>query len=209
MAIRPNLIVFVRRLVDVAIVVLVVGVLICLALSRLLPLAGNQTLIVGGPSMEPAIPLGSIVILDKVAGSDIRPGDVVTVRAAPTATLYTHRVTRLLTLDGDPYIETKGDANPGPDGATVRASAVVGRVALSVPLLGYLLALLTIPVGVLFVLGLGAVLVLVALLLESFEETPRQAAVLRTEPGPRLDGRVARHLASTRRRDRHAVQRPR
>jgi signal peptidase I len=209
MAIRPNPIVFVRRLVDGAIVVLVAGVLICLALSRLLPLAGNQTLIVGGPSMEPAIPLGSIVILDQVAGSAIRPGDVVTVRVAPSATLYTHRVTRLLTLDGQPYIETKGDANPGPDGATVRASAVVGRVALSVPFLGYLLTLLTIPVGVLFVLGLGAVLVLAALLLESLEEGPVPAPAVRAQPEPRLEGRVARHLGSTRRRDRHAVQRPR
>ena len=209
MAIRPNSIVLVRRLVDVAIVVLVAGVLICLALSRLLPLAGNQTLIVGGPSMEPAIPLGSVVILDQVPGSDIRPGDIVTVRAAPSATLYTHRVTRLLTLDGQPYIETKGDANPGPDGATVRASAVVGRVALTVPILGYLLALLTIPVGVLFVLGLGAVLVLVALLLESFEEGPGPAPAVRSEPGAQLEGRVARHLASTRRRHRHAVQRTR
>ncbi len=205
MAFRPNPIAIVRRLIDGAIVVLVIGVLIGIGLGRLLPLTGHPTLIVGGPSMEPTLPLGSIIVLDPVVASDIRPGDIVTIRVAPGATAYTHRVTRLLTIDGLPYLETKGDANRAPDPATIPASAVAGRVAVALPWLGYLLALLAMPSGVGFVLGLGSSLILAALLLESFEWTS-SLANRRTparRPGPPLEGQIARHFATLPRRDRH------
>jgi signal peptidase I len=210
MAVRPSLITIVRRLIDGVLVVLIVGVLVGIGLGRLLPMVGHPTLIVGGPSMEPSLPLGSLVVLDPVTSAEIRPGDVVTLRVAPGAAPYTHRVSRLLTIDGQPYLETKGDANRVPDPATVPASAVTGRVAVGLPWLGYLLALLTMPVGVAFVLGLGSSLVLAAALLESIDEPARHAGPVATARAvPKLEGPIARHLATTPRRDRRAFQRPR
>ncbi len=203
MAIRLSPMTFVRWLIDAAIVGLVVAVLVGVGLIRLLPLTGHETRIIAGPSMEPSLPLGSLVILDRVTGSDILPGDIVTIRIANGAAPYTHRVTRLLTIDGVPYLETKGDANAAPDPTTVPASTVSGRVAVGLPLLGYLLALLTMPSGVLAILGLGFSLVLLALLLDP-PEGSRVASPGRARPAPTLDERLRRHLATTPRRARRA-----
>jgi signal peptidase len=173
-----------RRVVDVAIVVLIVLVAFGVVLGRGVPMSGRQTLIIGGGSMEPAIPLGAAIIIDPVAPADIAVGDVVTMKVGVRQSVFTHRVTRLLTLDGVPYIATKGDANSAPDGASIPAAAVIGRVAWSIPLAGFLLALLSVPIGVLFVLGLGVTLALLAFLLDTIESAgaPRPAAVPASRP---------------------------
>lgn len=197
-----------RRVIDVAILALVLVVLVGLLLGRGVPLTGRDTLIIGGRSMEPTIPIGSAVVIEPVSAAQLRVGDVVTIRVGPKPSVFTHRVVRLLTLDGQPYIETKGDANARPDPATTPASAIIGRVDWSIPFAGYLLALMSLPMGIAFVIGLGVTLVLVAVLLEDLED-PRPAAAERpwtsSDPevmpayvGPPLEGRVARHLDARR-----------
>ncbi len=132
--------------------------------------------------MEPTLPLGSAVVIQPVAPEAIAVGDVVSVKAGAETAIFTHRVVRLLALEGEPYIETKGDNNPAPDGATVPASTVIGRVAWSIPLMGYVIALLSVPSGVAFVLGLGALLLLGALLADSVEADRRTSR--RPMPAP-------------------------
>jgi signal peptidase len=204
---RP--IVLARRVTDVAIVALVLVVLIGLFLGRGVPLTGRDTLIIGERSMEPTIPVGAAVVIEPVSAAKLRVGDVVTIRVGPRAAVLTRRVVRLLTLDGQPYIETKGDANATADPASSPAAAIVGRVDWSVPLAGYLLALLSLPTGIAFVIGLGITLVLVAVLLEDLEgqrpaaaERPWTSSGPELAPaylGPPLEGRVARHLEARRR----------
>lgn len=183
MASHRRLVTAARRVVDVAIIALILLVAFGVVLGRGVPMSGRQTLIIGGGSMEPTIPLGSAIVIDPVAPADIAVGDVVTMKVGPRQSVFTHRVTRLLTLDGVAHIATKGDANDAPDGATIPASAVIGRVAWSIPFAGFLLALLSAPIGVMFVLGLGVSLVVTAFLLETIESdgAPRPAAV----PAPR------------------------
>ena len=186
MASHRRLVTAARRVVDVAIVALILLVAFGVVLGRGIPMSGRQTLIIGGRSMEPTIPLGSAIVIDPVAPADLAVGDVVTMKVGPRQSVFTHRVTRLLTLDGVPHIATRGDANEAADGATIPASAVIGRVAWFVPLAGFLLALLSVPMGVMFVLGLGVSLAVTAFLLETIETiesdgAPRPAAI----PAPR------------------------
>ena len=54
------------------------------------------------------------------------------------------------------------------------------------PLIGYLVALMSLPVGILFVLGLAATLLAIAWLLESLEP-PKVVAVRRPETWPASD----------------------
>jgi signal peptidase len=196
-----------RRAIDAAIVALVVLVLVGLFLGRVVPLTGRDTLIIGGRSMEPAIPMGAAIVIEPVTASELGVGDVVTMRVGAKPSIFTHRIVRLLTLDGQPYIETKGDANAAPDGATIPVTSVAGRVVWSIPLAGYLLALLSIPAGIAFVIGLGITLVLVAILLEDLEERRLASEEPWTGPepegapvyaAPSLEGRVAYHLAAHR-----------
>jgi signal peptidase len=158
-----------RRFLDFLLIALVVVVLLGVMLGKLVPLTGRQTMIVGGSSMEPAIGLGAAVVIAPVAAEDLRPGDVVSLRAGSESAIFTHRIVGVVERADGLWISTKGDANADPDPTLVPASAVIGRSEFSIPFAGYLLALLSIPAGVLFLVGLAATLLASAWLLESLE----------------------------------------
>jgi len=159
-----------RRVCDSLLIALIAVVLFGVVLGRVVPLTGRTTLIIGGGSMEPAISMGTAVIVDPVPAGDIRVGDVVSLRTGPGLTaIFTHRVTRIVERDGVPWVETKGDANAAADPSITSTEHVIGRVSATVPFAGYLLALLSVPSGVLFVVFLAAVLLTLTWLLESFE----------------------------------------
>lgn len=154
------------RLVDIALIAVVAMGLASVVVGRLLPLVGHPVYVVAGPSMEPAIGVGSAVILDGVSSRDLAVGDVVSLRSGPGRAIFTHRIIRLLERDGEPWIETQGDANDAPDPAITPASAVIGRVALSVPGAGYLIALLSTVPGVVLLLSTGTLLLVAGWWLE-------------------------------------------
>jgi signal peptidase len=158
-----------RRCLDFLLITLVVVVLLGVMLGKLVPLTGRQTMIVGGSSMEPAIGLGAAVVIAPVAAGDLRPGDVVSLRAGSESAIFTHRIVAVVDRPDGRWISTKGDANADPDPTLVPASAVIGRSEFSIPFAGYLLALLSVPAGVLFLIGLAATLLAAAWLLESLE----------------------------------------
>ncbi|HEY7970322.1 MAG TPA: signal peptidase I, partial [Candidatus Limnocylindrales bacterium] len=164
--------VWLRRIVDIALITLILVVLAGVVLGKLVPLTGRETLAIGGRSMEPAIPLGSAVVVVPVDPAGLAAGDVVSMRVAEANAIFTHRIEAVVDRADGRYVRTKGDANPDADPTLVKASAIIGRVELSIPYLGYLLALLSIPTGVIFVVGLAATLLAIAWLLESLEPIP-------------------------------------
>ena len=181
-AVADRAVTVLRRLLDGLLLALVAVSLGVLVLGRVLPLTGHPTLVVAGPSMEPTIPIGAAVVLDGVAPADLAVGDVVSLRSGPDRAIFTHRIVRLAEGDGGPWLETQGDANATPDPSLTPAAAVIGRVVVGIPIAGYLLTLYSAPVGILFVISLGLVLLLLGVLLE-----PRAvsiAAPIRPVPQP-------------------------
>jgi signal peptidase len=178
--------VWLRRIVDIALIALVVTVLAGLTLGKLVPLTGRQTIVIGGGSMSPTIPLGSAVVVAAVAPTELTAGDVVSLRIADQNATFTHRIVTVVDRADGVWIRTQGDANPEPDPTLVPASAVIGRVQLALPLMGYLIILLGQPIGVLFVIGLAATLLAIAWLLESLEPAPiaaRRSALVTAAAG--------------------------
>ena len=159
-----------RRLLDLALILLVVAVLGLVLAVNAGPALGHQIIVIRGGSMEPTIGLGSVIDVVPVRPADIRPGDVVTLKDA-NGTLLSHRVTRVAALPDGLYLETKGDSNVTADGALVPASEVVGRVDASMPKLGYLIYLLTLPMGILSLFCVALTLLLGIWLLEEFERS--------------------------------------
>jgi len=155
-----------RRVIDLALVAVVATTLFGIALGRVVPLSGAATFVVAGGSMEPAIPLGAAVIVNPVAPGDLAVGDVVSLRSGPQRAVFTHRIIRIAERDGQRWLETKGDANDAPDPSITPASSVLGREALTIPLAGFLVALLSIPSGILFVIALGIVLLMSSWMLD-------------------------------------------
>jgi signal peptidase len=159
----------IRRTLDVLLLVLVLVCLVGIFLARVVPLTGRETFVVGGPSMEPAIPLGAAVIVEPVAPSALAVGDVVSLRSGPGRAVFTHRIVRLAERDGQIWIETQGDANRTADPSLTPASAVIGRATFVAPGVGFLIALLSHPVGAMVFITLGLLLLTAAWLVESFE----------------------------------------
>lgn len=108
-------------------------------------IGGYKPLNVLGGSMEPAIKLGSIILVKEISGSGIKVGDIITFRpktklnsVKENQTMVTHRVVKLFTKKGERSFETKGDANKTSDGNRVKESQVIGKVVSSIPYLGEL-----------------------------------------------------------------------
>lgn len=86
-------------------------------------------------SMSPTLNQGDMVVSASVPLTAIKPGDVISFRSTDGKTLVTHRVVE---AKSDGFI-VKGDANEDPDPTAVGLTQVVGRMAFSLPLFGYLL----------------------------------------------------------------------
>lgn len=139
-----------RRILTGAWILLLLGLIGLAVFTRV-----NTTFVIRGGSMEPSIPLGSLVVLEPVSGGEIRAGDVVTLRGDNGA-VVTHRVTRNVELADGRFLETKGDANATPDPNLVPVRAVEGRVAGVMPGLGYLASMLGTVSGLISLLALLA-----------------------------------------------------
>ena len=159
-----------RRLLDLLLLAAIAAVLVTIIVTRIVPaLTGTTTLVIAGRSMEPAIPLGSVVVAVPVAPGALRVGDVVSLTTGPGRATFTHRIERMVARDGDPWIATRGDANASPDPSIVPATAVIGRIEVTIPMLGYLVTILSSTPGILFALGLVGSLLVAAWLLEGLE----------------------------------------
>jgi signal peptidase len=135
--------------------------------ARLAPLAGAEVYAIRSGSMEPAIGIGSLVVVS--AGAEPDAGDVIAYRL-PNGAVVTHRVSRVVVGEAGRFLETRGDANADPDPSLVPREAVVGEVALVVPVLGFLLALLGMPIGIVTVISIAGTLLTAIWLLEELED---------------------------------------
>ncbi|MEI7743765.1 MAG: signal peptidase I [Chloroflexota bacterium] len=163
-----------RRILDVVLVVLIAVVVLTVVFARVIPaVSGASTLVVGGGSMEPAIPIGSVVVASPVVPADLAVGDVVSLQVGPDRAIFTHRITRLVPREDGLWIETKGDANAAIDPSIIPATDVIGRVTTTIPSLGFLVVLLSTFQGVAFLVGLGVLVLVGAWLLETLEDDQR------------------------------------
>lgn len=179
----------IRWVLDAALVGLILIALAGAVLGRLVPLTGRETLIIGGASMEPEIQLGAAVVIEPVAPEQIAVGDIVSLRSGEgLKSIFTHRVTRVISRPDGIWVETKGDANRVLDASITPATNVIGRVVLNVPFGGFLLKLLSVPSGVALIICLAGVLVTCTWLVETLEIERRRWPRPASRPVPGADG---------------------
>lgn len=143
-------------------------VLFALAVLLIGPnLLGMKSLAVLSGSMEPGIPVGSIVYVEDVEPSTLQKDDVITYSISG-GTMVTHRVVDI-DVENQSII-TKGDANEVEDGAPVAFSQVVGKMKMHVPLLGYISIYIRTPLGIAAACGVLIIVVLLTFLPEVFKK---------------------------------------
>ena len=154
----------------------VIGTLILLAvILSYLPLALPQLLgyscysVVSG-SMEPEIPVGSVVYVEPAEPEDIHAGDVIAYWS--DGTVVTHRVVENRFVVGE-FI-TKGDANEKEDIDPTPYNALIGRMKLHIPVVGQFMMLLASNVGKIYLLCFAACGVMFNILAGRIRERQRE-----------------------------------
>lgn len=109
--------------------------------------------------MEPAVKVGSIVIIKPV--SQYKVGDVVTFGGKKDGEIpTTHRIVSERVSDGEVVYSTKGDANEDNDPSEIRESEVIGKVLFSVPYVGYIINFARKPIGIVLIILIPALFII-------------------------------------------------
>jgi len=152
------------------------AVLSLVAFGALMALGYRPVAVYSG-SMEPKLPVGSLVLVKPVGSERIGVGDVITFNDPRVrGRLITHRVVKAIDRPRGRAFRTKGDANTTLDPWTIVLPGQVGRYQLDVPYAGYALVYVkTREVRTGFILA-AALLILLALLRQIWRPVPPRSA---------------------------------
>ena len=134
------------------------GILILLSVIGLyLPITlahanGYEVYNVVSGSMEPAIPVGSVIYVETLRAEDVAEGDVIAFHGGNS--VIAHRVVKNRVGEGE-FI-TKGDANAENDMNPVGYQELIGRVCLHYPLVGAFLEVCTSSIGKVYLICFAA-----------------------------------------------------
>lgn len=153
----------------------IVAVVVALAIAIVgVRLFGVDVYAVTSGSMEPTLPVGSLIYVKETSFDNIKAGpegDIITFKLSGD-TVATHRA--IEKDEAAQTIKTKGDNNAEADGAPVMAGNVLGVVKAHIPLLGYVANYVQNPPGT-YVSIAGAAFVLLLLCIpDLFEPTKKK-----------------------------------
>ena len=156
------------------IAVLIVAALLTPAIIYALPFVVNgyySSLIMSG-SMEPTIPVSSIVVVETVNPKDVKVNDIIVFQRSDLKTL--HRVIDKIEENNTYYFQTKGDANENPDPWTVKPDQIQGSLMLTIPYYGYFFHFAGTPIGFLLMVLIPAIILITSELRKIIELTKEE-----------------------------------
>lgn len=176
------------NVLGIALIAVVVALCLPLTVPRVF---GYEAYEIVSGSMEPAIPVGSVVYAKSVEPASVQQGDVIAF--ADGNGVVVHRVTANRTSSGE--FATKGDANPIEDINPVPYGNFLGRVDMSIPVLGSFMTMYASVVGKVYLLMLLVCGILLNVLASRMRTARRRrdeevmSAVLDGNLGSVLEGR--------------------
>lgn len=176
----------VRDYIYWAISILLIGLLVvCVFLFAI----GFRPAVVLTPSMKPTIPPGSLVLVKTIDADDIKVGDVIMFwpkkdgKTDSDDISVTHRVIEIKTDEsGNITFVTHGDANSEGSTENVTQSQIIGKVHLSIPIIGILFLFIK---NNLFVVIFGIIAIiclwyLISMVIKGKKENKETPAVVET-----------------------------
>ena len=128
------------RLLGTAILVFVIAMFLPITVPQWM---GYQIYNIVSGSMEPTIPIGSVVYVQPVLGRDIEENDIVAFMSGGEPVV--HRVIENHTVEGE--LITKGDANETEDLVPIPYTQVIGIVTKHFPAVGQMMMVWSSNVG--------------------------------------------------------------
>lgn len=135
------------RIAGVVLIVIVIGLCVPITLPRVL---GFEVYDVVSGSMEPEIPVGSVLYVKPVSPEQVAEGEVVAFMDTQANAVVAHRVVYNRTTLGE--FVTKGDANNTEDREPIPYAAIIGRVEMHVPFFGGMMSLIASNIGKIYLL---------------------------------------------------------
>lgn len=138
-------------------------------------------------SMEPTIPVGTLIVSKKTDIQDIKEKDIITFRSLETYMLgkmVTHRVDKIKTVDGEIAFVTRGDNNNSVDANYVTEDNLVGRVVYQTPgenIFEKLYDFITTKLGFLSIVVMPVILLTAIILKENVKRIKREIANIKRE----------------------------
>jgi len=151
-----------KKLFKIIYYIVIAGIIVTalLLIVSVFPITGNYKLfIVQSGSMEPAVKMGSLVMVKPM--NDYKIDDVIsfgemTKTKAPT----THRIYDIKVVEGAPYYITKGDANNTTDQGEISKREIIGKVLFSIPYLGFAVDFAKKPIGFALIILVPAAIII-------------------------------------------------
>lgn len=135
---------------------IILAVAVFMVFYRPVPLAGDtHYLVVQSGSMEPALPVGSVVIIKPVDPNKLQKNEIICFKLSGPQSI-THRI---IDVTDNGFI-TKGDANNASDNFVVEKKDVIGKVVLTIPYVGYLNHFVKTPLGFTLLIVLPATIII-------------------------------------------------
>jgi len=128
-------------------VIAFIGVVVIFLVISTFSIPGNfKVKIVQSGSMEPAIDMGSIVIVK--SENNYKIGDIITFsKEIKYQEPITHRIYDIKIVGSQPHYITKGDANNTPDQREILKKDIIGKVVFHIPYIGYAVDFTKKPIG--------------------------------------------------------------
>jgi signal peptidase len=153
-------------------VLLIILIVVCLPLTVPRAFGFHIYSVISG-SMEPAIPTGSLVYIEEMDPAEVEADEVIAFYAAKdSSSIITHRVVENRVVMGE-FI-TKGDANETQDMNPASYDEFIGKVALSIPVVGRVAQIFTSYAGKIAAASLIVIAILLEIIAVLFEKNETQ-----------------------------------
>ncbi len=114
----------------------IISYLSVLVVLLLIFVGGFKPFVIASGSMEPNINIGDIVLVYPTNIGKIGVDDIVAYQLSNR--IVVHRVIEVFNNGGKVYLKTKGDANSDADPGLVTEKAVIGKIAFTIPRIGFI-----------------------------------------------------------------------
>lgn len=147
-----NILIKIVNIISVLLIVASLGILLTVVMNgrdKAPSVLGYSMFRVVTGSMEPTIPVNSLIVVHKASAGELLEGDVISFYSRDPSLMgqvNTHRVLEVEEENGKFLIQTKGDANNIADKYPVYGEDVIGKVIFCSLLLGKVVSILSNPI---------------------------------------------------------------